>query len=71
MPLTAPHTEVQNISTLNFAFKLMPPHKYISMFKEKKNLHSQLDSRKPTDFKSLLLSITTTALNPAAKTHVL
>lgn len=36
MPLTAPHTEVQNISTLNFAFKLMPPHKYISMFKEKK-----------------------------------
>lgn len=35
MPLTVPHTEVQNISTLNFAFKLMPPHNYILMFKEK------------------------------------
>lgn len=36
MPLTVPHTEVQNISMLNFAFKLMPPHNCISMFKVKK-----------------------------------
>lgn len=36
MPLMVPHNEVQNISTLNFAFKLMPPHNFSSVFKEKK-----------------------------------
>lgn len=70
MPLTVPHTEVQNISTLNFTFKLMPPHKHISLFKgKKKDVHGQSDSRKPNHLKLLLLSITTTAQNPAAQTR--
>lgn len=49
----------------------MPPHNYISMFKEKnKKLHGRLDSSKPNPLKLLLLSITTTALNLLKHTYL-
>lgn len=31
MPLAFPPSEVQNLPILDYAFKLIPPHEYISM----------------------------------------